>query len=445
MAVDMVSLSFIFVFLPLSILLYCLAPPRYKSGAVLGISFLFYALTDIAGLCLMAAILLLNYLVIYRIHSIGRKHPLAKLLCGFAVLWTLGIIVAMSAHCQIAGQPLPLGLYIYLLTSLGYMVDYYRGEAPYEKSLVNYYVMCCFFAKLYAGPLVEYSEMTSGFRRPSPSLEQIGSGLMLFSFGLAKKVLLADRMGEVYSFLSDVPWSELSVVSGWMFVFSSAFSIYFLLSGYCDMAMGLGRVFGFSLPHNFFYPFQSRTVSDFFARFNITVSRYIRRYVYRFLGYDTGGALSHLLNLMLVAMLAALWFGLRMNYLIWGGFLGVFMIIENIWGKKFFTKIPPFFLRIYAFSVVMISFAIFAGVDLYHTHSILSAMVGLGGSAFIDNTSLYLLENHGVMFVLCALLSTSLLHRFFIWLEKNRPNLGSVLWGVGSIAIFVLTISFMIL
>ncbi len=438
-------MSFLFVFLPISLLMYCLSPRRYRSGVILAISFLFYGLIDIAGLCLMVAVLLLDYAVVYRINTLGRRHALSRLLCGAVAVWTVGIIVVMSAYTEIVGLIMPLGLYIYLLTALGYVVDFYRGEAPFERSPVNFFLMCCFFPKLYAGPLVEYSEMSVGLQNNKLSVDGIGAGLMQFTLGLAKKVILADQIGKVYVGVSALPSSELTIVGAWMLVFSSAFSIYFTLSGYCDIAMGLGRVFGFTLPHNFSYPFQSRTVTDFFARFNITVSRYIRRYVYRFLGYDTGGKLSNALNLMLVAMLAALWFGLRMNLLFWGGFLGVFMIIESMWGVKFFSKIPPFFLRVYAFLVVMFSFAIFAGENMNHTVNILGAMVDFGGREFLGNTAQYFIETHGVIFVLCALLSTSICHRVGMWMEKRGPALTRFVQGVGSLALLLLCVSFIIL
>ncbi|MBP0963496.1 MAG: hypothetical protein J6Q99_04295, partial [Oscillospiraceae bacterium] len=289
---ELVSFSFVFIFLPLAVLVYYLLPSGLRNHCLLALSLLFCGLLDWRALLLMVGLLSLQYLAVLGIHRMGREHRLSRLCCAAAVVLSVGLLVVWSALVQIKHTALPLGMLIYLLTGLGYVVDFYRGEAELE-SPVRFGVMCCFFGKLYAGPLVEYDEIMPSLRNPQFDLSRVGEGTLQFIQGLAKKVLLADQATVVCSAMTAISWSRLPVLGAWLMVFCSAFSTYFTLSAYCDMAVGLGQIFGLSLPRNFAYPFQSRTVTDFFARFNITVTRYIRRYVYRFLGYDSGGQLSN--------------------------------------------------------------------------------------------------------------------------------------------------------
>jgi len=441
---QLASLSFVFLFLPVSIAVYYSLPDRYKNLCLLAISLAFYAFLSWQGMVLMAAMTAVDYAVAAGIHRLGPQHPRARQLCSALAAATVALIAGTSAYAQIEHFDLPLGFYVYLLTGLGYVVDLYRGEAEFEPNPARFGVMCCFFGKLYAGPLVEYSEVAADLRSPVKSLTGVGEGVLMFVRGLAKKVLLADQISVVFTTLGALPSGQLPVLGAWMMVLSSAFATYFNLSSYCDMAVGLGQVFGLSLPANFSYPFQSRTVTDFFARFNITVTRYIRRYVYRVLGYDTGGRLSNALNLMLTAMLAGLWFGLRLNTLVWGMFLGGFMVIEALWAHRWLENIPPFFLRIYAFAVVLLSYAIFAGSSLTQSWNTFVVMMGFSGHGFTNDTVQYMLLTRGSVMVACMLFSTSLFARLGQWLRQRSPLLLQVLTVASNAALLLLAVSMMI-
>ena len=439
---ELVSFSFVFIFLPLAVLVYYLLPCRLRNHCLLALSLLFCGLLDWQALLLMVGLLGLQYLAVLGIHRLGRDHRLSRLFCAAAVVLSVGVLVVWASLVQIRHSALPLGMMIYLLTGLGYVVDFYRGEAQLE-SPVRFGVMCCFFGKLYAGPLVEYDEMMPSLREPKFDLSRVGEGTLHFIQGLAKKVLLADQATVVYSAMADISWSKLPVLGAWLMVFCSAFSTYFTLSAYCDMAVGIGQIFGLRLPRNFAYPFQSRTVTDFFARFNITVTRYIRRYVYRFLGYDSGGQLSNAFNLMLTAMLAGLWFGLRLSTLAWGAFLGVFMIIEVLWGHKLFDRIPPFFLRVYAFAVVLLSFSLLAGSSLAQAWNTISVMTGLAGHDMIDQTVQYMLVSRGVVLVACLLFSTSLYSKISKWFRQRYSGLAKAAAVAFNTLLLVLTLAVM--
>ncbi|MBR5559578.1 MAG: hypothetical protein IKU72_04970 [Oscillospiraceae bacterium] len=440
---ELISFSFVFVFLPAAILIYYLLPGRFKNLFLLALSLLFYGLLDLQAMLLMVGLLGLQYLAVLGIHRLGREHKGSRLLCACAAIFSVGLLVLWSAMVQIKHVALPLGMLVYLLTGLGYVVDFYRGEAELE-SPIHFGVMCCFFGKLYAGPLVEYQEFMPGLKEHDFSLTLMGEGVLQFVQGLAKKVLLADQATVIYTAMSAIPQAQLPVLGAWLKVFCAAFTTYFTLSAYCDMAVGLGQIFGLQLPHNFAYPFQSRTVTDFFARFNITVTRYIRRYVYRFLGYDSGGRLSNSFNLMLTAMLAGLWFGIRLSTLAWGMFLGVFMIIEVLWGHKLFDSIPPFFLRIYAFAVVLLSFSLLSANSISQAFNTVLVMIGLTEHAFTNETVQYMLVSRAVVLVACVVFSTSIYHKVDGWFRQKYPSLSKAAAVVLNTMLLVLTLAAML-
>lgn len=187
---------------------------------------------------------------------------------------------------------MPLGLLVYTVTSMGYVIDVYNGDERFDGKIMDYLLFTCFFAKLYAGPIVQYSQLREQWENRDLSLERINTGMKLSVSGLAKIVILAGGNIQIQTAIQEITPGEESVLSVWFLIITSTFALYYTLTGYCDMARGLGNLFGMQLPENFHYPFQSRTVSDFFNRFNITVTQFINRYVYVFLGGDTNGVLS---------------------------------------------------------------------------------------------------------------------------------------------------------
>lgn len=438
------SLSFVFVFLPLALAAYYASPARQKPAVVLGISLVFYALLEKGGVLLMAASLLVDFAVSRLMHRFGPRDGRSRQLLALMVAKSLLLMLGSTALWQIYRIHQPLGIYLYTLSSLGYLIDLYRGDVEFEPSLIRFGVLCCFFGKLYAGPLVEARELLPQLKDPKPSLTALGEGMMLFVQGLAKKVILADGAVVVYRQLKLLTGEEMSALGAWAMVFAAMFTLYFRLSAYCDMAKGLGRMMGMELPNNFYYPIQSRTVTDFFSRFNMTVSRYVRHYVYGSLGSDQNGGLSTSLNVLLTAMIMGLWFGLSINYLMWGVFLGVFIIVETLWGQKIIKMVPPFFLRIYTFSVTLLSFAIFATDTLGEAGRYLQAMFGRGGVPIMDNEVLYLFSTNYLVLILCVLLSTSLWHTAFQWFRRQFPSAAAAVGAAGNLALLGLTVSLML-
>jgi len=273
------TLSFVFVFLPLSILLFYVAPKPLKTAVLLLVSLLFYTMLDPTNLLLMLLSITYDYLMAFLILKAKKDVSMRKLPMMACVLKNLALVLVFGLQQEIFHIEMPLGLMVYSLTSMGYVIDVYRGDEPFEKNWLNFALFCTFFGKIVVGPLVQYGDMRQDILQRKPSLTSVGNGLILFVSGLAKQVVLAGSAEEIIGMLQVIPQESLSIVSTWLLVLSFTFKLYFTLSGYCDMARGLAQIFSMRLPESYHYPFQSRTVSDFFNRFNITVTQYTNRYV----------------------------------------------------------------------------------------------------------------------------------------------------------------------
>lgn len=438
------SLSFVFAFLPISILLFYASPKHLKTPMLLMISLLFYTMLDPANLLLMLLSITYDYLMAWLILQVKRDVSLRKFLLGSCILKNIALIVVFGLQFQLTKTPPPLGLMVYTLTSMGYVIDVYWGDARFEKNWMNYALFCTFYGKIFMGPLVQYSDLQKQMVDRRPSLSAISTGIVTFVGGLAKHVILAQGANKVYHLIEGIPQENLSVLSVWFLVLSFTFSLYFFLSGFCDMAQGLALIYSMTLPENYHYPFQSRTVSDFFNRFNITVTQYINRYVYIMLGGHSNGTASTVLNTLLTAMLLGLWFGIRLNYLMWGCYFALLILLEQFFLNKYLIRMPPFLTRIYTFALVMLSFTIFAGNTLGDSLFYLKTMFGLGGRPFFDGRIAYILSSNYLVLLLCLILLTSLGNMAAKAIRKKHPlfsSVGSVLFNVG---VLLLSVSMML-
>lgn len=425
---ELSSISFIYLFLPVSLLLYYAVPGRMKNLTLLGISLVFYSMADPAWLLVMLLSVGLDYVMASILEEYQEQKPdAARIVIGLCVAKALLLILWPGIMLQLHGTPMPLGIQVYTLTSLGHLIDIYRGDAPREKDLIKFGLFCCFFGKLFAGPLVYSQDFFPQLEEKKPSLDAVSNGVITFSWGFAKQVILAEGSYQVCQQLQALPKREITILSSWLLIITFTFAMYFVLSGYCDMARGLGMMFQLTLPRNFYYPFQSRTVSDFFNRFNITFNHYIRRYVFRTLGGDEGGFAPCAANILFVTILMGLWFGISLNLVVWGIYFAVFLLLEKYLFSRWFSKIPPLFLRGYTFCVVMLSFTVFAGQDLSQTGRLLRNMFAFGRLELVNNSSLYILtQNYGVI-LLCFVFSVSIAEKIVKFLHKYLPAPAKIL------------------
>jgi len=406
--VNFSTIGFIFVFLPLSALLFYVLPRGGKVPLLLAVSLLFYTLLDPTNLLLMLLSVTYDYGMAFLILKAKGELSLRKLPLLACVVKNLSLIVVFGLQEQLFGVAMPLGLLVYSLTGLGYVIDVYRGDEPFERSWLRFALYCCFFGKIFVGPLLPYGDLRQDLQFRKASLSAISDGLTLFVCGLGKQVILAQSAGDLYRELLTIPAESRSVLGAWLLLLSFSFWLYYTLSGYCDMARGLGQIFSLKLPENFHYPFQSRTVSDFFNRFNITVTQFANRYVYVILGGDTNGRLSTALNTLLTAMLLGLWFGIRLNYVAWGCYFGLLMLLERFVLGKLLRRLPSFFTRLYTFSLVLLSFPIFLSGSLREAASLYGQLFGLAELPLSSGHISYLLSANGVLLGLCFFFLTNL-------------------------------------
>ena len=422
---QLASLSFLYLFLPASLAVYYLFPRRMRYGVLLAVSLAFFLLNDPVSLLFLSVSVTADYdlgLLMERFEQQNRRRRAIMLvMVGKNLLLFFGI----SCYCQLHGMATPLGLSVCTLLGTGYAVDIYNGEALYEHNWGKFLLAHTLFMKLPAGPLVRYRTLREQFLPKKADFARMSEPIALFIQGVAKQAILGSPIRQLYDTLSSFSRADHSVFSLWLMPLCAAMSLYFTLSGYCDMARGLGGMFGISLPRNFYYPYQSRSITDFVGRFNISVTDYLKTYIYHPLGEDSGGFASSALNIGVVTLLWGIWFGFRINYLLWGAFFVLLILLErSVWGK-ILIKLPVFFLRLYTFALVLLSFVIFKGRSVGQSLFFFQGMLGLGGLPMATSPILYLLSQYAPYLVLAVLFSTSLPHSLKGALRKKSPAAAS--------------------
>ncbi len=427
------SIVFLCLYLPLVLLLYYLLPPRFRNALLFAVSLLFYAWGEPVYVLIMLFSTVFDYVngvLIGRFRE-KQKSAAAKAILVVSVVGNLGIlgffkytdfVLRNINHFTGAGIPLlelalPIGISFYTFQTMSYTIDVYLGNTPVQKSILRFGTYVTLFPQLIAGPIVRYQDVQRELDGRKETLDDFTYGLSRFVFGLAKKVLLANRCGALFAQLQE---QELSMSLAWLGAVLFAFQIYFDFSGYSDMAIGLGRMFGFRFLENFNDPYAAVSVTDFWRRWHISLGTWFREYVYIPLGGNRRGLGRQLINLSIVWLLTGLWHGASWNYVIWGAMFGVLLIIEKTFLLRILKRIPVIFGRIYTLFFVLISWVIFANEDL-------TALGGWLRSMFVPDTlwssqTTYLLTTHSVLLVLCVLFSTTLPRRLYAQLQK-RPVL----------------------
>ena len=441
---QLASLSFLYLFLPASLAVYYLFPRRMRYGVLLAVSLAFFLLNDPVSLLFLSVSVTADYalgLLMERFEQQNRRRRAIMLvMVGKNLLLFFGI----SCYCQLHGMATPLGLSVCTLLGTGYAVDIYNGEALYEHNWGKFLLAHTLFMKLPAGPLVRYRTLREQFLPKKADFARMSEPIALFIQGVAKQAILGSPIRQLYDTLSSFSRADHSVFSLWLMPLCAAMNLYFILSGYCDMARGLGGMFGISLPRNFYYPYQSRSITDFVGRFNISVTDYLKTYIYHPLGEDSGGFASSALNIGVVTLLWGIWFGFRINYLLWGAFFVLLILLErSVWGK-ILIKLPVFFMRIYTFALVLLSFVIFNGRSVGQSLFFFQGMLGLGGLPMATSPILYLLSQYAPYLVLAVLFSTSLPHSLKGALRKKSPAAASAVGMVFYGGLLFLSTGFML-
>ena len=411
------SITFLFLFLPVTVLIYYLVPQKTRNLVLLIASLFFYAWGEPVYVVLMILSILLNF---FCGKDIGKKRadPVrAKRSLIFAVVMNVLILgffkyygllmetlnVLFPYEIPYRELALPIGISFYTFQELSYLIDIYRGNAKPQQRLLPFALYISMFPQLIAGPIVRYVDIEAQLLNRVMSMRKFGQGVMYFIVGFAKKVVLADSIGVLYEQITALPIGSFSVLTAWVGCLAFAFQIYFDFSGYSDMAIGLGKMFGFEFRKNFQYPYIAKNIGEFWRRWHISLGTWFREYVYIPLGGNKCPASRHLLNLLIVWALTGLWHGAQWNFLVWGLYYGVILILERyVWGRAL-GRLPAFVQHIYTFVLVLIGWVFFFSPSLGEAMDYLGVMFGAGASAWIDRQGFYFLLTHWLLFLLCAI------------------------------------------
>jgi len=429
------SLLFIFQFLPATLILYFIAPKRLRNTVLFLASLVFYSWGEARYFPLMAALVLTNYILALLIDKPGAKPKLRLFFLIFGIAASLGVLVVFKYYDFIAANlsavfgarvpalnlTLPLGVSFYTFQTLSYVIDVYRGKTGAQKSIINLGAYIAMFPQLIAGPIVRYTEVSAELKQRTIRPEDLEEGMEDFIIGLARKALIANNVGMLWTEVEKIGFGTISTPLAWLGILAFALQIYFDFSGYSQMAIGLGKMLGFKFPQNFNDPYIARSVTDFWRRWHMTLGTWFRDYVYFPLGGSRRGNRRTIINLLIVWSLTGLWHGASWTFLLWGLYFFLLLTLEKTGFIKFLNG-QRFFSHIYMIIVLLFGWALFAISDfpslLEFTRRMVIPSSFLPGGYTVG--ACYYLRNYAVVLALGCLFSTSLGGRLYEKIRKKR-------------------------
>ena len=417
------SLLFLFRFLPIVLVLYFAAPRKYRNLILFLVSLVFYAWGEPVYILLMLVSILITWSGGLAVDHFLERGQTGKAKASLIVSVTAALSLLFffkyanfvlrtvnsltGRDFKLLALTLPIGISFYTFQTISYIIDVYRGDAKVQRNFISYGAYVTMFPQLIAGPIVQYRTIDAQLRRRNETASEFAEGVNRFIVGLGKKVLLANSAGELWEQIRAMDPSTLPVATAWIGIAAFTFQIYFDFSAYSDMAIGLGHMFGFRFLENFNYPYESKSVTEFWRRWHISLGTWFREYVYIPLGGNRRGTAILLRNIMIVWLLTGIWHGADWNFLIWGLYYGVLLIIEKLFLSKYLEKLPGAVRHIYCMFIVMFGWFIFSACDIADPIGYMKAMFG-GGGAFAARGTVYLLMTNAVMFVIWIIGSTKL-------------------------------------
>ncbi|WP_405116156.1 MBOAT family protein [Paenibacillus sp. FSL K6-1217] len=434
------SLIFLFLFLPVTMLIYYLSPMRIRNAILLAASLIFYAWGEPVYIFLMIFSTVFDYLNGILIERYRHRKVIAQGVLILSMTGSLGILgffkyagfvfdninSLFNLHLQAADLPLPVGISFYTFQTMSYIIDVYRRKVPVQKNLISFGAYVTMFPQLVAGPIVKYEDIAGQLANRKVTLERFGEGAELFIRGLAKKVLLANNIGLLWASSKAVPAAELSVLSAWLGIIAFTFQIYFDFSGYSDMARGLGKMIGFEFMENFNYPYISKSITEFWRRWHISLGSWFREYIYIPLGGNRAGKLKQLRNLAVVWFITGLWHGASWNFILWGLYFGLFVTLEKLILLKQLQRLPVFVSHVYTLMIVIIGWVFFEFEHLPAAMTFIGTMFGTGAGGFADNRALYDLSANALLLLILAVCATPFPSKALIQFRTRFARFGTL-------------------
>lgn len=440
------SLLFLFRFIPIFFIVYYLVPTKAKNLVLLIGSIIFYAWGEPKFLILIIISILVNFLAGLIIDLFAKKeqaqfglhntdesaditskfHTYKLVTLIITIIYNLGVLFVFKyidffitninsifkLEIELLNLTLPLGISFYTFQIMSYVIDLYKGKIKATKSPIILGTYLCMFPQLIAGPIVVYSDVSEGLRSREISLFQIEEGIATFILGLGSKVIIANNVGMLWDDIAAIGYENIHAGTAWLGVIAFTLQIFFDFNGYSLMAIGLGKMLGFNFPKNFDFPYISRSITEFWRRWHITLSTWFREYVYIPLGGNRKGTARTYVNLFIVWFLTGFWHGAGWNFILWGLFFFVILVLEKSFLKKYLDE-HTLISHVYSILLIGLSWMIFAITDIRNLGIYFTKLLSFG----VDYTALYFLRNYGVILVIGCLLSTPILKGIY---EKNR-------------------------
>ncbi|WP_439876844.1 MBOAT family O-acyltransferase (plasmid) [Bacillus mycoides] len=452
------SLIFLFLFLPLTILIYYVSPKVLRNLILCIFSLIFYAWGEPVYIVIMIFSTIFDYVNGILIDKYKNRKGITKAIFINSIIINLGILgffkyygfvvdninTIFNLNIQVEKLPLPIGISFYTFQTMSYVIDVYLGKVKAQKNIISFGTYVTMFPQLVAGPIVKYSDIDKQLQERKVTLDRFGEGMELFIRGLALKVLLANNIGLLWTSVKTTSISELTVLTAWIGIIAFAFQIYFDFRGYSAMAQGLGKMFGFDFPENFNYPYISKSVTEFWRRWHISLGSWFREYVYIPLGGNRTGLMKQLRNLFVVWLLTGLWHGANWNFIIWGLYFGLFVTLEKLFLLKWLKNRMSFIGHMYTLIIVLIGWVFFEFENLSVAIDFIGTMFGFNQSVFLDNKTLYYLTTNFILFFVLAICSTPFPKRAFVYIREKSKLPGAIGIPVFYVVLVVLSTAYLV-
>lgn len=442
------SILFIFRFLPIAMGIYFLTPKKLKNLSLLILSLIFYSWGEPRYFLLMIASIFVDYFISINIEKNNKNKKIKIILLAISIIFNVGILFffkyinffieninsIFNMSLNNVKITLPLGISFYTFQTMSYTIDVFLGKVKAEKNIINFGAFVCLFPQLIAGPIVKYIDISKELKNRDINLDEIQEGIRLFILGLGSKVLIANNIGSLWNEVETMGFNNISTILAWMGIIAFSLQIYFDFNGYSLMAIGLGKILGFNFPNNFNYPYESRSITEFWRRWHITLGQWFKQYVYIPLGGNRLGRARTYFNLFIVWFLTGLWHGASYNFILWGLYFFILICIEKNGLLNLLNK-HKLISHIYTIFFILVGWVLFAVIDL-------NQIINFFKKMFIFNAGnewIYYLRNYIITYTIAIIFSTSFLKKIY-----NKFVKSNIVDTIILITIFLLSIAYLV-
>ena len=450
------SITFLYIFLPITLLVYYLVPAKAKNWVLFVSGLVFYAWGEPVYVFITILSTLIDYTAGRLMDFWNDDEKRRKILLICSVAMNLGLLAVFKYSSFIIDNinalfhggipdpqlPLPIGISFFTFQSMSYTIDLYRRQIKVQKNFINFGAYVTMFPQIVAGPIVRYQDVSKELESRSITVGETADGIGLFTRGLAKKLLLANNIGLLWAQVREMPIDAVPAATAWLGILAFAFQIYFDFSGYSDMACGIGKMLGFHFPQNFNLPYTAKSITDFWRRWHITLSTWFKEYLYIPLGGNRSGTVRTIRNLLIVWVLTGFWHGASWNFVCWGLYFGVLLVLEKFVYGKILNKLPSFVRQLYTFVLVVFSWVLFEMETLGDVGRYLQAM--FGGAGFADSRSIYLLRSYFLLFLICIFASGSWGKKVYSQFSNRWPARAQALLPVSVILLMAVCTAYLV-